>query len=53
MANLEKERIRIDDPGHPQTGVPERRDLLDWLGWTLAAVGLIVLIVAVAVVIGL
>lgn len=53
MENLEKEQTRIDDPGYPQPTIPERRDLLDWLGWTLAAVGLIILIVAVAVVIGL
>ena len=50
MANLEKERTRIDDPGYPQPTIPERRDRL---GWTPAAVGLIILIVAVAVVIGL
>jgi hypothetical protein len=53
MANLEKERTGIDDPGYPRATVPERRDLLDWIGWTLAAVGLLVLIVAVAVVIGM
>jgi hypothetical protein len=52
MTNLDKERVRIDDPGHPNANIPERRDLLEWLGWTLAAVGLIILIVAVAVVIG-
>ena len=52
MTNLDKERVRIDDPGRPNTIIPERRDILDWLGWTLAAVGLIILIVAVAVVIG-
>lgn len=52
MTNLHKERVRIDDPGYPNITIPERRDILDWLGWTLAAVGLIILIVAVAVVIG-
>lgn len=52
MANLEKERTGTD-PGYPRATVPERRDLLDWIGWTLAAVGLLVLIVAVAVVIGM
>ncbi|MDH3397369.1 MAG: hypothetical protein OEM81_05985 [Acidimicrobiia bacterium] len=52
MTNLDRERTRVDDPGYPRTDVPERRDLLDWLGWTLAFVGLIILIVAVAVVIG-
>ena len=52
MPDLDKEQIRIDDPGYPDTNIPERRDLLDWLGWTLAFVGLVILIVAVAVVIG-
>jgi len=53
MANLEKERVGTEDPGYPHTTIPERRDVLDWLGWTLALVGLIILIVAVAVVTGL
>ncbi|MDH3260431.1 MAG: hypothetical protein OEM81_03845 [Acidimicrobiia bacterium] len=52
MTNLHKERIRVDDPGYPNTDIPERRDLLDWLGWTLAFIGLVILIVAVVVVIG-
>ena len=52
MKSLDRERVRIDDPGYPNTTIPERRDILDWLGWTLAAMGLIILIVAVAVVIG-
>lgn len=51
MTNLEKERIRIDDPGYPVMDIPDRRDILDWLGWTLAFIGLVILIVAVAVVI--
>ncbi len=52
MTDLDRHRIRVEDPGYPTTNVPERRDFLDWLGWTLAAVGLIILIIAVAVVLG-
>ncbi|MGZ8755587.1 MAG: hypothetical protein ACXW15_10420 [Acidimicrobiia bacterium] len=49
---LDKVRVRIDEPGQPNVTIPERRDLLDWLGWRLALVGPVFLIVAVAVVIG-
>jgi hypothetical protein len=52
MTDLDRERIRIEDPGYPKGEIPDRRDFLDWLGWILAAAGLIVLIVAVAVVLG-
>ena len=53
MTNLEKERVRVEDPGYPRMDIPDRRDVLDWLGWTLTLVGLIILIVAVAVVVGM
>ena len=53
MTNLEKERVQFDDPGYPNTDIPDRRDILDWLGWTLTLVGLIILVVAIAVVIGM
>ncbi len=49
MTDLDRRRS-LDDPGYPKQEIPERRDLLGWLGWTLAFVGLIILIVAVAVV---
>ena len=38
--NLDKVRVRIDEPGQPNVTIPERRDLLDCLGWMLALVGL-------------
>lgn len=47
--NLDEVRVRIDEPGQPNVTIPERRDLLDWLGWTLTLVGLVILIVAVVI----
>lgn len=50
VTNLDKKQIRIDEPRYPNPAL-EQRDFLERLGWTMAAVGLIILIVAVAVVV--
>lgn len=50
----QEQRSQVDHPGYPKLDLPEAegRDWLGWTAWVIAVAGLVILVIAIAVVMG-